>query len=327
MSLATPVQGPRRGADASVGQSADTPLRDDVPRVELIASRPATMRPGRTHTRPTRRPWPRRRPARTTAHRTTRAALRRPRARRSPPTRPTWTILIPAYNEQDALPIMVERLRRVVDERYEILLVNDGSTDDTARVARACGLRVLEHDVNQGKAAALRTGVAAARGRDVILIDADDTYPVECIADVAARLESYEYVVGVRAHGREHISLFNRLGNDAFRYIISWVAGGRLSDPLSGLYGVRRVALEHMDLRSRGFAIEAEIAIKACRGGLRYAELPIDYGPRIGSSKLHPIRDGVLILREALAHWRWTSPVQASVTVPAGTSGGAPRGE
>jgi glycosyltransferase involved in cell wall biosynthesis len=211
---------------------------------------------------------------------------------------------------------MAARLGRLARDGYEVLVVDDGSTDGTGMVARSHGLYVVRHRRNAGKAAAVRTGVRFARGRDVIIIDADDTYPVERVPEVAGLLEAHEYVVAVRTIGRRNISYLNRIGNEAFRFLISVVAGHALGDPLSGLYGIRRLALEQMDLRSSGFAVEAEIAVKACRGNLRIAHVPIEYRPRIGTSKLRPVRDGIAILREALQHRAWRPSKSVLTTEP-----------
>ena len=230
---------------------------------------------------------------------------------------PLATVLIPAYNERHGLPPMLVRLRPLLDETYEVLVVDDGSTDGTATVAATLGARVISHTVNRGKAAAVRTGVAEARGLHIIVIDADDTYPVEDIPRVAEALKSTDFVIGVRRGGREYISPFNRLGNHFFGVLIGAFAGRRLADPLSGLYGLRRDSLQQMELASPGFGIEAEIAIKAGRWGLSMLELPVDYRPRIGISKLSPIRDGILILKTALVHARWRSPGPPARTLDA----------
>ena len=221
---------------------------------------------------------------------------------------------------------MAARLGRLAKDGYEVVVVDDGSTDGTGAVARSHGLHVVRHERNAGKAAAVRTGVRFAGGRDIIVIDADDTYPVERIPEVAGHLEHYDYGVGVRTLSRHNISFLNRIGNEAFRVVISRGAGHGLADPLSGLYGIRRLALEQMDLQSNGFAVEAEIAVKACRGRLRVAHMSIEYRPRIGTSKLHPIRDGIAILREALQHraWRPKLPVGDSETLEPGSRMGTP---
>jgi hypothetical protein len=126
-------------------------------------------------------------------------------------------------------------------------------------------------------------------------MDGDGTYPAEMIPLMAEMLQHHDVVTGVRDTGREHISPLNRLGNSLFRRAISFAARTPVQDPLTGLYGLRRRALDRLNLRSDGFGIEAEIVIKAGRQGMSILELPIEYRERIGSSKLNPWRDGMII--------------------------------
>ena len=210
---------------------------------------------------------------------------------------PTTSVLLPAYNEEGGMATVLAKLSQVLDATYEIIVVDDGSQDSTALVAELHGAHVIRHGTNRGKGAALQTGFAYARGTKIITLDADDTYPVESVPELADALDHYEMVVGTRQAGRSNISPLNRFGNGVFRHAISLAAGRRVSDPLTGLYGLQRHVLRRMNLTSLGFGIEAEIVIKAGRLGATVLEIPIHYGPRIGQSKLSPVRDGLIIGR------------------------------
>lgn len=172
--------------------------------------------------------------------------------------------------------------------------------DHTALVAEAAGFHVVRREHNGGKGAAIRSGLTSVRTAKVITIDADATYPVAAILPIVRLLDEYDIVFGARNIGRDNIPLLNRIGNAALRFAIRAVSGCRSADPLTGLYGVRREHLETMALRSDGFGVEAEIAMKAARLGLRQVDHPIGYGERIGQSKLSPIRDGTAIARTVL---------------------------
>lgn len=211
------------------------------------------------------------------------------------PGAPEATVIAPAYNEEAALPEVLAALAPLRDAGIEVIVVDDGSTDGTAEVAEEMGFAVVRHDRNRGKAEAVRTGLASARSAKVIVIDADATYPVDAIPAMIRLLDEHDVVLGARTEGRAHIPTLNRLGNATLRTAIHWFSGFRSADPLTGLYGVRREHLIAMHLRSRGFGLEAEIGVKAARMGLRWADLPITYAERIGESKLHPIRDGLVI--------------------------------
>ena len=216
------------------------------------------------------------------------------------------TVIVPAYNEEDGLPVTLDKLQKVLDDSYEVIVVDDGSTDRTPEIARRFSCRFFRHEVNQGKGEALRTGIRHARGHNVIWIDADDTYPVETIPRMVEALDEYDVVVGSRAWGNENIPRFNRLGNWIFRTMIKGFYGFQAHDPCTGLYGARKVYLELMDLSSKRFAIEPEISIKSSRMKLKTLDIPLRYRPRIGDTKLNAIQVGYEDLKTilGLVFWR-----------------------
>ena len=204
---------------------------------------------------------------------------------------------------------MLEKLRPFADESTEIIVIDDGSRDATASVARRYPVRLLRHERNSGKGAAIKTGIAAARGAAVIWIDADNTYPTSAVpAMIEALTGDYDLVYTSRSAGREHIPLLNRLGNALFAWLTHTLYRFGPSDPFTGLCGVRKKHLERMQLEADGFAIEVEVALKAGRMGLRMLDLPISYGERIGRSKLNGPRDGLAIGLHLLRHLRWRPP-------------------
>ena len=210
---------------------------------------------------------------------------------------PVNTVIVPAFNEEGGVGVVLKKLSQTLDSCYEIVVVDDGSTDKTADVARQFPCSVISHSTNLGKAEAVKTGIIAARGRNVIVIDADDTYPVDVIPDLADALNEYDMVVTSRSEGRENIPWLNRFGNYIFRSLIRYLYGFMPRDPLTGLYGLKRETLLSMHLDSTGFGAETELTIKAGRMGLRVHEIPIMYRPRIGEAKLHGLSSGYRILR------------------------------
>jgi len=226
------------------------------------------------------------------------------------------TVIVPAYNEEEGLPLTLERLQSALRDGFEVIVVDDGSTDRTAEVACRYPCRLFRHPLNRGKGWALKTGLRQARGRNVVWIDADDTYPVEAIPAMATALDTYDLVVCSRACGYDNIPVFNRLGNWLFRTLIRGIYGFQAHDPCTGLYGVRREHLERMRLTAHRFAIEPEVSIKSGRMKLNTLEMPIRYRPRVGATKLNAFRAGFddLMMILGLLFWRGEPAVHPEET-------------
>ncbi len=210
--------------------------------------------------------------------------------------RPTTTIIVPAYNEEEGLPHVLGDVLEAIDDTYEVIVVDDGSSDNTRGAAGEFPVRLISHEVNKGKGAAMQTGIRHARGEKVIFIDADGTYPASAIPEVARQLSYHDMVRCERQEGRGNIPVLNRLGNEAFDRIIKSMHRVEGGDVLSGLYGLKKSVLTAMRLDADGFDIELEIMIKAQAMNIKSSSVPISYNPRYGVKKLNPVRDGAKIL-------------------------------
>ncbi|MGB5730804.1 MAG: glycosyltransferase family 2 protein, partial [Acidimicrobiia bacterium] len=149
---------------------------------------------------------------------------------------PHTTIVLPAFNEEEALPVVVDDIRSVLGPDADILVVDDGSTDRTADVARQLGCAVEVHAVNRGKGAAIRTGVASASGEIVIMMDADATYPASTIPAMFDLLEDNDFVRAERSIDASNTPAINRLGNVLLGKAMTSLHGLDAGDYLSGLY-------------------------------------------------------------------------------------------
>jgi glycosyltransferase involved in cell wall biosynthesis len=206
------------------------------------------------------------------------------------------TVVLPAYNEGEALPHVLDELGEYLDGSYEVLVVDDGSTDDTAGVAERYPVRLVQHGSNRGKGVAIRTGISEAQGENVVIMDADATYPVPAIKEMVKLLDDHDLVRGIRESEADSMPVVNRVGNWLFNKLLAISHGLQGTDHLSGLYAMRRSAAVRLGTEARGFDIETEIGIKARARGLREATIPITYLPRVGEKKLSPWKDGLRIL-------------------------------
>ena len=212
---------------------------------------------------------------------------------------PVVSVILPALDEEEALPTVVEDIRRYVPDA-EIIVVDDGSQDATAQVAQSLDCVVVSHDHNRGKGSALRSGLAEARGMHVIIMDADATYPASAIPAMVDLLKDHDFVRAERKIDDSNTPWVNRVGNRVLGATLRTLHGLGQGDHLSGLYGFKAGVLEGLGTEATGFDIEVEIGIKAKERSLRVAVLPIEYLPRIGDKKLSPASDGVRILGRIL---------------------------
>lgn len=209
---------------------------------------------------------------------------------------PEVSIVIPAYNEEKGLPLVLRAVFGVLDDKYEVVVVDDGSSDQTAAVAEKFPCRLIRHQLNRGKGAALRTGLMNARGKKVIFLDADNTYPVSAIPTLAHCLDDNKLVRGIRMFDQLNMPLINRVGNNLFDTVIKFINLVEGGDMLSGMYGGQRDVLLGLHLEAEGFDIEAEICVKAKAQGFHCASVPITYAQRVGEKKLNAFHDGFRIL-------------------------------
>jgi len=199
----------------------------------------------------------------------------------------TLSVVIPVYNERATLPTLLERVRAVrLPVEREIVLVDDGSTDGTRDWLKdnAGGARVILHEKNRGKGAAVRTGIAAATGDFLIIQDADLEYdPADYPALLTPLLDGRADVVfGSRFLGGPHrvLLFWHYFANRIFTLITNVLYNVNLND-MGTCYKVFRTAvLRPIPIRSEGFGFEAEVTAKVCKRHLRIYEVPISYSGR-----------------------------------------------
>jgi glycosyltransferase involved in cell wall biosynthesis len=212
---------------------------------------------------------------------------------------PQLTVVIPAYNEEDTILRVLERVR-AIPFSLQIIVVDDCSHDRTAELVRdVTDIEFRRHDVNQGKGAALRTGFALARGKVVVVQDADLEYdPADVPSLIAPILEGHADVVyGSRLIGGrpQRVHLFwHKVGNKALSLVTNVLYNTTLSDMETGYKAFTLEVLRAVEpLRESDFRIEPELTAKICRGGFRVYEVPIAYyGRSYAEGKKITWRDG-----------------------------------
>lgn len=201
------------------------------------------------------------------------------------------SVVIPAFNEAAAIGEVVTRLRAGAAWR-EILVVDDGSSDGTAAVAAAAGATVLQHPYNKGNGAAVKTGIRAASGDYVLIVDGDGQHQPDDAIALVQLLGSYDLVVGARPASSQ-ASLGRRAGNAALNRLAGYLSGRPIPDLTSGFRAARRVCLqEFLHLLPNGFSTPTTTTLAFLKAGYSVTFRTTEARRRVGSSKIKLARDG-----------------------------------
>jgi glycosyltransferase involved in cell wall biosynthesis len=202
------------------------------------------------------------------------------------------TIILPAFNEGAHIAGQIQAVRSIMngtDWVYEIVVVDDGSSDDTGRNAASEGIRVLRHNKNRGYGAALKRGIAAAQYDWIMIMDADGTYPSAALPLLLEHASGNEMVVGARTGAIAKAPFARRPAKWFLGRLASYLAGQHLPDLNSGLRLMRKELVDtYLHLLPSGFSFTTTITLSAACNDHDIKYVPIDYHARLGKSKIRP---------------------------------------
>lgn len=206
------------------------------------------------------------------------------------------SIILPAKNEAGAVVKIVSRIRFMFPAA-QLIVVNDGSTDETGELARAAGADVVSHPYSKGNGAAIKTGARRAKGDILIFLDADGQHDPADIPRFLAKMdEGYDMVVGARQPGSQ-ASMGRGLANGLYNQLASWMTGQKIEDLTSGFRAVRANKFrQFLYLLPNGFSYPTTSTMAFFRAGYSVAYIPITVTKRVGQSHIHLVKDGVNFL-------------------------------
>ena len=209
---------------------------------------------------------------------------------------PKLSIIIPAKNEAAVIGDVVSSVRGVCKDA-EILVVDDGSTDDTAALAEQPGVRVIRHPVSLGNGAAIKAGARAASGDILIMMDGDGQHKAEDIPSLLEKLdEGYDMAIGARDSG-SHAGVGRLAANGLYNVFASMISGHRILDLTSGFRAVKaELFRKFLFLLPNGFSYPTTITMAFLRSGFPVTFVAIKADDRVGKSHIRPIRDGFRFL-------------------------------
>lgn len=202
------------------------------------------------------------------------------------------SVVLPAFNEEESIGSLIKEIRGVLGSSVEVVVVDDGSTDATAAVAREHGAIVYQHHYNMGNGAAVKTGLRRARSGAVVLMDADGQHDPKDLPRLLEHIDDYDMVVGARTTGSAstwHRNLANKIYNGLATYVTQFP----VMDLTSGFRVLRRkTAGSFLYLLPNRFSYPTTITLAVLKSGLRLKYVPIRSRSRLGKSKIKIVSDG-----------------------------------
>lgn len=209
------------------------------------------------------------------------------------------SVIIPVLNEGSVIGSIIERIQNVLKTeafQYEILVIDDGSTDDTAVNAQKAGATVVSHPYNIGNGAAVKTGIRHAQGDVLLMLDGDGQHPPEDILRLLAKIGPYDMVVGARTQDSDS-ARHRDIANKIYNWLATYVSGFKIQDLTSGFRAVKsNIAREFLHLLPNTFSYPTTITMAVLRSGYSLAYEPIVSPKRVGKSKIKIFRDGTRFL-------------------------------
>ncbi|MCB2129673.1 MAG: glycosyltransferase family 2 protein [Rhodobacteraceae bacterium] len=203
------------------------------------------------------------------------------------------SVVIPAYNEEGAVRETIEDVRKAMEPLgipYEIIVVDDGSEDSTLEIARRSGVIVDSNQVNTGYGASLKRGIKHAQYEYLAIIDADGTYPPHYLPDMLAMCRNQDMVVGDRGAAMKNVPWIRKPAKWFLNTFASFLAERKLNDLNSGLRVFRKSELiPFIPLLPQKFSFTTTITLCMASNGKRMIYTPIQYGKRVGKSKIRPV--------------------------------------
>jgi len=227
---------------------------------------------------------------------------------------PTTSVIVPAFNEGAAIAAVVAALKAGAPW-HEVIVVDDGSSDDTGERAREAGAIVVRHPYNKGNGAAVKSGVRRATGANVLIVDGDGQHRPGDAQRLVAKLGEYDLVIGARSSATQATAA-RRVGNAALNWLASYLTERQIPDLTSGFRAARRECLlEFLHLLPNGFSTPTTTTMAFLKAGYSVTFEPIDAERRVGTSKIKLARDGAKFFLILLKIITIFSPLKVFVPV------------
>lgn len=209
------------------------------------------------------------------------------------------SVVIPVFNEEKSIYKAITEIQKVLstsNKNSEIIVVDDGSQDDSLSEAKKSGVEVISHAYNIGNGAAIKSGIRAAKGKIIVMIDGDRQHDPKEIPVLLDLMDTYDMAVGARVPDSE-TDFHRNIGNVIYNWLASYVCNRKIEDLTSGFRAIKAsIAKEFLHLLPNTFSYPTTITLAVARSGYQFTYHPIKVVKREGKSKINLFRDGFRFL-------------------------------
>lgn len=224
------------------------------------------------------------------------------------------SIVIPVYNEEKAISKVIDDVKKTMDQTdysYEILIVDDASTDKTAEIAQSKNVRVVKRPVNKGSGAARKTGIINAAGEIIVMLDGDGTYDPTTIPEMLSYFPKYDQVNGARSKEKGTLKFLRILTKWFIKKLACYLSGVRIPDLNTGLKAFKKeIAIKYLWVIPDGFSCVTSLTLAFLTNGHPVKYIPTNYFKRIGKSKFHPLKDTMQYIQAVFRMIMYFNPLK-----------------
>jgi len=230
---------------------------------------------------------------------------------------PPISIVVPAYNEGCGIGNTLDCLTKIKDlPEFEIIVVDDGSNDNTFSISESFNVKIIHHEKNRGYGAALKSGIKCSKYNWVLITDADGTYPIEELVSSLEDLEKYDMIVGARIGKKVKIPVIRKPAKWFINQLANYLSEYKIPDLNSGLRIFRKSeVMRFFNILPNGFSFTSTITLAMLTNDMLVKFVPINYLKREGKSKIKPIKDTLTFLQLIVRTVMYFNPLKIFIPI------------
>ncbi len=224
------------------------------------------------------------------------------------------SIIIPTYNEEEALGKVIDDVKKTMSQTnysYEILVVDDVSTDESVKIAESKNVNVIKRSINGGSGATRKTGIINAKGEIIVMLDADGSYDATDIPKMLSYFPEYDQVNGARTSEKGTMKLLRMPAKWFIRKLACYLTGVKIPDLNTGLKAFKKdIMMKYLWVIPNGFSCVTSMTLAFLTNGHSVKYIPTEYFKRIGKSKFHPIKDTMQYFQAVIKMVTYFNPLK-----------------